>query len=94
MLLQLQRQLEILVRRRNNLQTKMEQIDDLPNDQITKNTYREWHEIYCKVTYLNLRIETIKSKMELLAESDDVVKSVISGSKGLFNYLIGGRNEN
>lgn len=94
MLLQLQRQLEILVRRRNNLQTKMEQIDDLPNDQITKNTYREWHEIYCKVTYLSLRIETIKSKMELLAESDDVVKSVISGSKGLFNYLIGGRNEN
>lgn len=93
MLLQLQRQLEILVRRRNNLQTKMEQIDDLPNDQITKNTYREWHEIYRKVTYLNLRIETIKSKMELLAESDDVVKSVISGSKGLFNYLIGGRNE-
>ena len=88
MLLQLQRQLEILVRRRNNLQTKMEQIDDLPNDQITKNTYREWHEAYCKVTYLNLRIKTIKSKMELLAESNDVVKSVISGSKGLFRNLI------
>lgn len=87
MLLKLEKQLEILVKRRNNLQTKMEQIDDLPNNQITKNTYHQWHEIYCKVSYLNLRIETVKSKMELLADSNDIVKSVISGSKGLFNHL-------
>ena len=87
MLLKLEKQLEIVIKRRNNLQARMEQIDDLPNNQITKNTYQQWHEVYCKVSYLNLRIETIKSKMELLADSNDIVKSVISGSKGLFNHL-------
>lgn len=89
MLLKLQRQLEILVKRKNNLQTKMELIDSLPTAKITKNTYNEWHKVYCKVNYLELRIETIKSKMEMLVDSNDIIKSVISGSKGLFNHIIG-----
>lgn len=88
MLLKLQRQLEVLNKRRNNLQTKMELIDKLPLTEIKKDTYKIWHEVYCKVSYLDLRIETIKSKMELLANSDDIIKSVISSSKGLFRNLI------
>ena len=39
-----------------------------------------------KVSYLNLRIETIKSKMQMLSDKD-IVRDVISSSKGLFNYL-------
>lgn len=93
MLSRLERQLEIVVKRKRNLEAKMIEIDERPNKYITRDTYKEWHEVYCKVSYLNLRIEVIKSKMELLVDSNDMVKSVISGSKGLFNYLIGGRNE-
>ena len=89
MLLRLQKQLEILVKRKNNLQTKMELIDNLPDQSITRQTYNQWHRVYCKVNYLSLRIETIKNKMEMLADSEDVIKSVISGSKGLFNHIIG-----
>lgn len=87
MLLKLEKQLEILTKRKRNLKTKMELIDDLPVEQITKDTYKEWHIVYCKVNYLALRIETIKNKMEMIVDSKDIVKSVISGSKGLFNYL-------
>lgn len=87
MLLKLEKQLEIVVKRKSNLETRMKEIDDRPNNLITKDTYKEWHEVYCKVSYLELRIATIKSKMQMLADSDDVVKSVISGSKGLFNRL-------
>ena len=86
MLLKLQRQLEILNKRKQNLETKLWQIDNLPTEKITKDTYRQWHEVYCKANYLDLRIETIKSKMELLADKD-IVRAVISSSKGLFNYL-------
>ena len=86
MLLKLEKQLEIVTKRRNNLEVKLEQIDNLPDKEITKDTYNQWHEVYCKVNYLNLRIETIKSKMELLADKD-IVRDVISSSKGLFNYL-------
>ena len=87
MLLKLEKQLEIVVKRKSNLETRMKEIDDRPDNLITKDTYKEWHETYCKVSYLELRIATIKSKMQMLADSDDVVKSVISGSKGLFNRL-------
>jgi chaperonin cofactor prefoldin len=86
MLLQLQRQLEILNRRKQNLETKLWQIDNLPNKDITKDTYRQWHEVYCKTNYLALRIETIKSKMEMLSDKD-IIRAVISSSKGLFNHL-------
>ena len=86
MLLKLERQLEIVTKRKRNLEAKMVEIDERPNNLITKDTYKEWHEVYCKVNYLNLRIETIKSKMELLADKD-IVRAVISSSKGLFNYL-------
>ena len=86
MLLKLERSLEILTKRKSNLETRMVQIDELPNSQITKDTYKEWHEVYCKVSYLNLRIETIKSKMQMLSDKD-IVRDVISSSKGLFNYL-------
>lgn len=88
MLLKLQRQLEIVVKRKNNLEKKMKEIDERPNEFITRNTYKEWHEVYCKVNYLNLRIETIKSKMEMLSNKD-IVRDVISSSKGLFNHIIG-----
>ena len=86
MLLKLERQLEIVTKRKRNLEAKMVEIDERPNNLITKDTYKEWHEVYCKVTYLNLRIETIKSKMQMLSEKD-IVRDVISSSKGLFNYL-------
>lgn len=86
MLLKLQRSLEILNKRKQNLETKLYQIDNLPLEKIKKDTYKQWHEIYCKVSYLDLRIETIKSKMEMLSDKD-IVRDVISGSKGLFNYL-------
>lgn len=88
MLLNLQRQLEVLTKRKQNLETKMEQIDNLPNQCITRQTYRQWHEVYCKVSYLKLRIEGIKSKMQILAKKTDIIKDVISGSKGLFRNLI------
>ena len=88
MLLKLERQLEIVTKRKRNLEAKMVEIDERPNNLITKDTYKEWHEVYCKVSYLNLRIETIKSKMELLADKD-IVRAVISSSKGLFNHIIG-----
>lgn len=88
MLLKLQKQLEIVVKRKNNLEKKMKEIDERPNEYITRNTYKEWHRIYCKVNYLILRIETIKSKLELLGNKD-IVRDVISGSKGLFNHIIG-----
>lgn len=86
MLLKLERQLEIVTKRKRNLEAKMVEIDERPNNLITKDTYKEWHEVYCKVSYLNLRIETIKSKMQMLSEKD-IVRDVISSSKGLFNYL-------
>ena len=86
MLLKLQKSLEILVKRKENLEARMVEIDERPNNQITKDTYKEWHEVYCKVSYLNLRIETIKSKMQMLSDKD-IVRDVISSSKGLFNYL-------
>ena len=92
MLLSLQRQLEILNKRKTNLEIKMEQIDNLPNQYITRQTYKQWHEVYCKVTYLNLRIEIVKSKMQMLAEKTDIIRDVISGSKGLFRNLIKGAN--
>ena len=86
MLLKLEKQLEIVTKRKNNLEVKLEQIDNLPDKEITKDTYNQWHRVYCKVNYLNLRIETIKSKMEMLSDTD-IVRAVISSSKGLFNYL-------
>lgn len=86
MLLKLERQLEIVTKRKRNLEAKMVEIDERPNNLITKDTYKEWHEVYCKVSYLNLRIETIKSKMQMLSDKD-IVRDVISISKGLFNYL-------
>lgn len=86
MLLKLERQLEIVTKRKRNLEAKMIEIDERPNNLITKDTYKEWHEVYCKVSYLNLRIETIKSKMQMLSDKD-IVRDVISSSKGLFNYL-------
>lgn len=89
---QLQRQIEILMKRKQNLETKLVQIDNLPNDQITKDTYRQWHEVYVKVSCLELRIATIRSKMEILSNKD-IIRDVISGSKGLFRNLIRGKNE-
>lgn len=86
MLLKLERQLEIVTKRKRNLEAKMVEIDERPNNLITKDTYKEWHEVYRKVSYLNLRIETIKSKMQMLSDKD-IVRDVISSSKGLFNYL-------
>ena len=86
MLLKLEKQLEIVTKRKRNLEAKMVEIDERPNNLITKDTYKEWHEVYCKVSYLNLRIETIKSKMQMLSDKD-IVRDVISSSKGLFNYL-------
>lgn len=86
MLLKLEKQLEIVVKRKSNLETRMKEIDDRPDSAITKDTYKEWHEVYCKVSYLNLRIETIKSKMQMLSDKD-IVRDMISSSKGLFNYL-------
>lgn len=86
MLLKLERQLEIVTKRKRNLEARMVEIDERPNNLITKDTYKEWHEVYCKVSYLNLRIETIKSKMQMLSDKD-IVRDVISISKGLFNYL-------
>lgn len=88
MLLKLERLLEVLVKRKNNLKKKMEEIDDLPDQYITRHTYKQWHEVYCKVSYLELRIEIVKSKMQLLAEKTDIIRDVISGSKGLFNHLV------
>lgn len=88
MLLQLQRQLEILNKRKQNLEARLWQLDNLPNKDITKDTYRQWHTVYCKVTYLNLRIETVKSKVEMLTDTD-IIRAVISSSKGLFNHLRG-----
>ena len=86
MLLKLERQLEIVTKRKRNLEARMVEIDERPNNLITKDTYKEWHEVYCKVSYLNLRIETIKSKMQMLSDKD-IVRDVISSSKGLFKYL-------
>ena len=86
MLLKLEKLLQILVKRKSNLEAKLWQIDNLPNEKITKDTYRQWHEVYCKITYLDLRIEGIKAKMDMLANKD-IVRDVISSSKGLFNYL-------
>ena len=82
MLLKLEKLLQILVKRKSNLETKLWQIDNLPDNKITKNTYQEWHQVYCKISYLDLRIEGIKAKMDML-----IVRDVISSSKGLFNYL-------
>lgn len=86
MLLKLQRSLEILSKRKQNLEAKMYQIDNLPLEKIQKDTYKQWHEVYCKVSFLELRIETIKSKMQMLSDKD-IVRDVISSSKGLFNCL-------
>ena len=86
MLLKLEKLLQILVKRKSNLEAKLWQIDNLPDREITKDTYRQWHEVYCKITYLDLRIESIKAKMDMLANKD-IVRDVISSSKGLFNYL-------
>lgn len=86
MLLKLEKLLQILVKRKSNLETKLWQIDNLPNEKITKDTYSQWHQVYCKVSYLDLRIENTKAKMDMLANKD-IVRDVISSSKGLFNYL-------
>ena len=91
MLLKLQRQLEILIQRKQNLEKRLWQIDNLPNKDITKDTYKQWHQIYCKINFLSLRIETIKSKMEMLSDKD-IIRAVISSSKGLFRNLIRSAN--
>lgn len=90
MVAKLKRELGILIRRKENLEQMLEQVDNLPNDQITRETYQLWHMIWGKINYLDIRIDAIEKKIEMLTDKD-IIRAMISGSKGLFNYLIGGQ---
>lgn len=79
--------LGILERRKNNLVAKLADIDNLPNRKITKNTYKQWHEVYSKIKYLEVRIDKIQEQRDVLTKKRDIVRDFIVGSNGLFQKM-------
>lgn len=79
----------ILERRKNRLAARLAIIDNLPNSQITNDTYRQWHEVYGKIGYLELRLAKIKEEIDILCKRKDLIADFIAGSKGLFTKLAG-----
>jgi len=86
-LLKFEMKLAILVRRKNNLQKELEQIDSVSLGQETENLIKRWHEVFGKIKILEDRIATIKSSMEILANKRDFIKDVISSGKSVFNSI-------
>ena len=90
MLLKMERNLQILVRRRNNLEHELDVIDSLPLTKVNAQNTQRWHVVFCKIKHLENRIATKKTQMEILANKRDRVKDIISDSKSVFNYVFGG----
>lgn len=91
MLLKMERCLQILVSRRNNLQRELDEIDSLPLNKVNSENTKRWHTVFCKIKHLENRIATKKTQMEILANKRDRIKDIISDSKSIFNYVFGGK---
>lgn len=91
MLLKMERNLEILVKRTNRLQAELNAIDNLPVEKVNEQNTQRWHEVFAKLKHLENRIATRKTEMEILANKRDRIKDIISESKSIFNYLFGGK---
>ena len=89
MLLKMERNLQILVARRNNLQRELDEIDSLPLTKVNRINTRRWHIVFCKIKHLENRIATRKTEMEILANKRDKVRDIISESKSIFNSIFG-----
>lgn len=89
MLLKMERNLQILVARRNNLQKELDEIDNLPLTKVNKENTRRWHIIFCKIKHLENRIATRQTEMEILANKRDKVRDIIAESKSIFNSIFG-----
>ena len=90
MLLKMERNLQILVSRRNNLQHELDVIDSLPLTKVNAQNTQRWHTVFCKIKHLENRIATKKTQMEILANKRDRIRDIISDSKSIFNYVFGG----
>ena len=95
MLLKMEKNLLILIKRRNNLQAELTQIDNLPLTKVNKKNTDRWHTIFCKIKHIENRIATRKTEMEILAKRRDKVRDIIAESKSIFNSVfapnIGGK---
>ena len=91
MLLKMERCLQILVSRRNNLQRELDEIDSLPLNKVNSENTKRWHTVFCKLKHLENRIATRQTEMEILANKRDRIKDIISDSKSIFNYVFGGK---
>ena len=87
MLLKMEKNLKILVSRRNNLQAELEAIDNLPLHKVNKDNTNRWHTIFCKIKHLENRIATRQTEMEILANKRDKVRDIIAESKSIFNSI-------
>lgn len=87
MLLKMEHNLLVLIRRRNNLQAELDVIDNLPLNKVNKTNTNRWHTIFCKIKHLENRIATRKTEMEILANKRDKVRDIIAESKSIFNSI-------
>lgn len=87
MLLKLERNLQILVARKNRLQAELEEIDNLPLTKVNKENTNRWHTVFCKIKHLENRIATRQTEMEILANKRDKVRDIIAESKSIFNSI-------
>lgn len=89
----MERNLQILVARRENLQKELNAIDNLPIHKVNEQNTQRWHEVFAKIKHLENRIATRQTEMEILANKRDRIKDIISSSKSIFNYVFGGINK-
>lgn len=87
MLLKMERNLQILVARKNRLQAELEEIDNLPLTKVNKENTNRWHTVFCKIKHLENRIATRQTEMEILANKRDKVRDIIAESKSIFNSI-------
>lgn len=87
MLLKMEKNLQILVVRRDRLQKELDEIDGLPLVKVNQENTRRWHVVFCKIKHLENRIATRKTEMEILANKRDKVRDIISESKSIFNSI-------
>ncbi len=83
----MERNLQILVARKNRLQAELEEIDNLPLTKVNKENTNRWHTVFCKIKHLENRIATRQTEMEILANKRDKVRDIIAESKSIFNSI-------
>lgn len=87
LLLKLEKLLQVLVARRDNLQIKLDKIDSMPLGTETRLDTNLWHKTFCQIKHIENRIATIQTEMEILANRRDKVRDVISEGKAIFNSI-------